>query len=82
MSVYITDIYIESMWGDTTLQWNNIDRNVNIVVGQNGFGKSTMLNLIRAVLTKDENLSQLHLSVISVLLTNLRQRNRRFLNSE
>ncbi|MCF0179032.1 MAG: AAA family ATPase [Bacteroidales bacterium] len=54
MSVYITDINIESMWGDTTLKWNNLDRNVNIVVGQNGFGKSTMLNLIRAVLTKDE----------------------------
>lgn len=52
--VYITDIYIESMWGDTTLQWNNLDKNINIVVGQNGFGKSTMLNLIRAVLTKDD----------------------------
>lgn len=54
MSVYITSIHIESMWGDTSLQWDNLDRNINIIVGQNGFGKSTMLNLIRAVLRKDE----------------------------
>lgn len=54
MSVYIEDIYIESMWGNTTLHWRNLDKNINIVVGQNGFGKTTMLNLIRAVLTKDD----------------------------
>ena len=54
MSVYIEDIYIESMWGETTLHWRNLDKNINIVVGQNGFGKTTMLNLIRAVLTRDD----------------------------
>lgn len=53
-SVHITDIVIESMWGDTTLEWHGLDPGVNIVVGQNGFGKSTMLNLIRAVLMKDD----------------------------
>lgn len=53
-SVHITDIVIESMWGDTTLEWHDLDPGVNIVVGQNGFGKSTMLNLIRAVLMKDD----------------------------
>lgn len=53
-SVHITDIVIDHMWGDTTLEWHGLDPNVNIVVGQNGFGKSTMLNLIRAVLMKDE----------------------------
>lgn len=52
--VYIKDIRIETMWGDTTIEWNDLDRNVNILVGQNGFGKTTMLNLIRAVLTKDD----------------------------
>ncbi len=53
-NLHITDIVIESMWGDTTLEWHDLDPGVNIVVGQNGFGKSTMLNLIRAVLAKDE----------------------------
>lgn len=52
--VYIKDIDIQSMWGDTTLAWHNLDPKTNIVVGQNGFGKTTMLNLIRAVLLKDE----------------------------
>jgi len=52
--VHIKDIDIQSMWGDTSLSWRDLDPNVNIVVGQNGFGKSTMLNLIRAVLMKDD----------------------------
>ena len=42
------------MWGDTSLEWHGLDPNINIVVGQNGFGKTTMLNLIRAVLMKDD----------------------------
>ena len=52
--VYITDIKITSMWGDTTLTWNNLDPKINIIVGQNGFGKTTMLNLIKSVLVKDD----------------------------
>ena len=52
--VYIRDIVIDSMWGDTSLEWHGLDPNINIVVGQNGFGKTTMLNLIRAVLMKDD----------------------------
>lgn len=52
--VHIKDIVIDSMWGDTSLEWHGLDPNVNIVVGQNGFGKSTTLNLIRSVLMKDE----------------------------
>lgn len=51
--VHIKEIDIISMWGDTSLKWNALDPHVNIVVGQNGFGKTTMLNLIRAVLLKD-----------------------------
>lgn len=53
-NLHITDIDITGMWGDTTLAWHGLDPRINIVVGQNGFGKSTMLNLIRAVLMKDE----------------------------
>lgn len=52
--VHIKDISITSMWGETSLEWNNLDPHVNIVVGQNGFGKTTMLNLIRALLVKDD----------------------------
>ncbi len=53
-TLHIQDIDIQAMWGDTTLEWHGLDPKINIVVGQNGFGKTTMLNLIRAVLMKDE----------------------------
>lgn len=53
-ALHIKDIDIRSMWGDTTLVWHGLDPKINIVVGQNGFGKTTMLNLIRSVLMKDE----------------------------
>lgn len=52
--LYIRNIDIQAMWGDTALEWHDLDPKINIVVGQNGFGKTTMLNLIRAVLMKDE----------------------------
>lgn len=52
--VHITDIEIQTMWGDTSLVWHNVDPSTNIIVGQNGFGKTTTLNLIRSVLTRDD----------------------------
>lgn len=52
--MYITDINIQSMWGETTLNWQGLDPHVNILVGQNGFGKTTMLNLIKAALMNDD----------------------------
>jgi energy-coupling factor transporter ATP-binding protein EcfA2 len=69
--VTIKDIVIDTMWGDTTLEWRGLDPNINIVVGQNGFGKTTMLNLIRAVLMKDDKfIRQLKAKVhINTLIT-------------
>ena len=69
--VHIKDIVIDSMWGDTSLEWRGLDPNINIVVGQNGFGKTTMLNLIRAVLMKDDKfIKQLKAKVhINTLIT-------------
>ena len=58
-AVRITDIEIRTMWGDTSLTWRNLDPQINIIVGQNGFGKTTMLNLIRSVLTKDDKFCKL-----------------------
>lgn len=70
--VFIKDIEIDTMWGDTSLVWHDLDPKINIVVGQNGFGKTTMLNLIRAVLMKDDKfVRQLKAKVrISTLITN------------
>lgn len=68
-NLHITDIVIESMWGDTTLEWHGLDPGVNIVVGQNGFGKSTMLNLIRAVLMKDDKFVKQLKAKVSITTT-------------
>ncbi len=53
-NVRITDIVIHGMWGNTDVIWNNLRPDFNIVVGQNGFGKSTLLNILRNVLQKNE----------------------------
>ncbi|MBR0036368.1 MAG: AAA family ATPase [Bacteroidales bacterium] len=67
--VYITDIEIQTLWGDTTIVWHNLDPRINIIVGQNGFGKTTMLNLIKAVLTKDDKFCRMLKAKVTVKTT-------------
>lgn len=43
---YIAQFQVKKMWGRINLQWNNINDDVNILVGINGCGKTTLLNLI------------------------------------
>lgn len=45
-SKYIIQFQVRKMWGRINLQWNNINEDVNILVGINGCGKTTLLNLI------------------------------------
>lgn len=44
--MYISEFYIERLWGTKTLKWRNIRQDVNIVVGINGAGKTTLLDAI------------------------------------
>lgn len=46
MSV-ISRIEISKLWGKYNVVWDNINPDVNIIVGVNGGGKSTMLKIIR-----------------------------------
>lgn len=68
-SVRITDIDILTMWGDTSLSWHNLDPQINIIVGQNGFGKTTMLNLIKSVLTKDDKFCKMLKAKVKIKTT-------------
>lgn len=43
---YISRFQVQKMWGRINLQWDNINDDVNILVGINGCGKTTLLNLI------------------------------------
>jgi energy-coupling factor transporter ATP-binding protein EcfA2 len=68
-TVHITDIDIQTMWGDTSLVWHNLDPQINIIVGQNGFGKTTMLNLIKSVLTKDDKFCKMLKAKVQIKTT-------------
>ncbi len=43
---YISYFHIHVLWGRKDIRWNNVQPDVNIVVGTNGVGKTTLLNLI------------------------------------
>lgn len=43
---YIEEFRVQKMWGRINLHWKDIDKNVNILVGINGGGKTTLLNLM------------------------------------
>jgi len=43
---YITYFQVRKMWQRINLQWNDIQKDVNVIVGINGCGKTTLLNLI------------------------------------
>ena len=43
---YLKSFMLESMWGYKTIKWDNINEDVNILVGINGVGKTTLLNAL------------------------------------
>ena len=48
----IKSIKIEGFWGLYTVQ-TEFNKNVNIFIGKNGAGKTTFINILKAVLTVD-----------------------------
>lgn len=43
---YIQQFYVKGLWGRLNLSWKSLNQDVNILVGINGCGKTTLLNLI------------------------------------
>ena len=43
---YIQSFDIDNLWGYKTIHWNDINPDVNIIVGINGSGKTTLLNFM------------------------------------
>ncbi|MGU0569465.1 AAA family ATPase, partial [Pseudomonas aeruginosa] len=50
----IDTVTMEGFWGDRTLNFN-LNEDVNFIIGMNGSGKTTAVNLIVAALTADFN---------------------------
>ena len=44
--MYIQEFSVKKLWGRLDLSWEHINHDVNIIVGINGCGKTTLLNLI------------------------------------
>lgn len=51
----ITSIKIEKLWGHVNIDWQ-LDPKVNILVGKNGVGKTTLLNLIEHLIISKHSL--------------------------
>ena len=50
---YIRDIEICNLWRKFDFHWENLNKDVNILIGINGSGKTTLFNIIDALLTAD-----------------------------
>jgi len=51
---FLSSVCLDGVWGSRSFEWIGIDRDVNILVGINGSGKTTFLNILYAYL-KGEN---------------------------
>ena len=50
---YLTYVRLDGVWGNKDFEWKEIDPQVNILVGINGSGKTTFLNVLYALLNGD-----------------------------
>lgn len=51
---YIKRVEINKLWGNHDIVWDNLNPDVNILVGINGSGKSTLLKIIYSAIARDE----------------------------
>ncbi|ELN6869684.1 AAA family ATPase [Vibrio parahaemolyticus] len=65
---YIDNVKVEGFWGERTLEFNFHD-DVNFIIGINGSGKTTAINIIVAALTAEfSELDRLEFSKITIKL--------------
>lgn len=64
----ISQVEVAGFWGNYPLKFK-VDRNITFIIGQNGTGKTTLINLIAATLTADfQTLDRLPFHEISIRL--------------
>jgi predicted ATPase len=64
---YIQKIEIHGFWGKYNIVWDNLHPDVNILVGINGGGKSTLLNIVNFVFSLDKNaLKKMGIETVSI----------------
>ncbi|MEZ8790357.1 AAA family ATPase [Vibrio splendidus] len=71
---FIDSVKVEGFWGERTLEFNFHD-DINFIIGINGSGKTTAINIIVAALTADfSELDSLEFSKITIKLKSFRSR--------
>ncbi len=50
---YIESITIKKLWGEVDIDWH-LDPKINILVGKNGTGKSTIINVIESIICEQD----------------------------
>lgn len=53
---YIKRVELRGFWNKYNIIWDNLNPDVNILVGINGSGKSSILNIIHSVLSSDKKI--------------------------
>jgi ABC-type lipoprotein export system ATPase subunit len=66
---YIKSIKINKLWGNIDIDWQ-LDPKVNILVGKNGVGKTTLLNIIESVINKNPSDYDFELGELTINLNN------------
>lgn len=68
----IDNIRIENLWGEVSLISIKFDRKYNFIIGKNGTGKTTIINLIAAILSADfHKLDRIQFDRVVVVLKTL-----------
>lgn len=68
---YINKINIRGLWGRKNISWENVNEDVNIIVGINGSGKTSLLNILWGIIGPDfKNLKKYKFSRIEIKMSN------------
>lgn len=55
---YLKSVRLSGLWGKKNIVWNNLNEDVNILIGINGSGKTTLMNLIYSYYTNQKELKK------------------------
>ena len=67
---YIKNVDINGLWGMKNISWQDINEDVNIIVGINGSGKTSLLNILWGIIGPDfKNLKKYKYSQIEIKMS-------------
>jgi len=67
--VYIKKVKVSSLWNNFNIDWK-LDSKVNVLIGKNGTGKSTILNIIDSAITRSQLPYNYIYSEVNIIFSN------------